>query len=543
MRKELIANISDSREMLAQSMRFIHESLSSLKLGDVELTHAELMSEESLVRLLEHADFTKIDRIRISVRKFLGNVSITIHIPGQEFGFNERMTEPLNPGEDFSPDSLEAMQNIFLRSFSPNLKYRHSGKYNVIHIKAVRSAYSALWRTLGALVSAVITGLLLRMYAPENVSMFLSNNVFELVRDVFMNLMKMCAIPVVLFSTALCLAEIGSLSGFRKTGAKLMRHFLMSQVIGVTVGAVLVIVFRTGAGSNLVAAAQEVSSSALSARQIVMSFIPENIVEPITSTNMIQLMVLAVLLGLAMGASGAKIMRSVFHELNDIFMKMTEFFMGMIPLVVFSSVASMIITAGVSTILSVAGIFFTTMAGFALMNVIYCLLVKFTASLNPFTMYRKSLAAIMTAFSTCSTSAALPDSMRASEAMGISSKLYSFALPFGASLNKNAFCLNLTVIVMGAANMYGVKLSAGAIITLCVSIILIAPGTSWAPVAAFSMLMSQAGVPLEAIGLVLGIYTLLDMADTVTNCMGTLSSTLIVAASENMLDREEYSKP
>ena len=273
-----------------------------------------------------------------------------------------------------------------------------------------------------------------------------------------------------------------------------------------------------------------------------MSFIPENIVEPITSTNMLQLMVLSVLLGLAMGASGAKIIRAVFHELNDVFMKMTEFFMGLIPLVVFSSAASMIITAGVKTILSAAGIFCTTMAGFAVMNIIYCLLVKFTVSLNPFTMYRKSLAAIMTAFSTCSTSAALPDCMRASEAMGISSKLYSFALPVGASLNKNAFCLNLIVIVMGAANMYGVNLSAGTILTLCVSIILIAPGTSWAPVAAFSMLMSQAGVPLDAIGLVLGIYTLLDMADTVTNCMGTISSTLMVAAGENMLEREVYNE-
>ena len=543
MQKKFIVNASDAREMLAQSMSLIHESFSSLKLREIERTQAELMSEESIVRLLDHADFTKTTRSRIAIRKFLGDVSLTIAISGQEFDFYEGISASMNLEEDFSPDNLEMMQNIFLSSFSPNINYRHSGKFNIIHIKAVRSVYSALLRTLGALLSAVITGILLRMYAPENMCMFLNSNVFEVIRDVFMTLMKMCAIPVVLFSTALCLGDIGSISSFRKAGSKLMSSFLMSQIIGVTVGALLVMIFKTGSGSNLAAVSsvvQDAGTLEFSFRDIVMSFIPENIVEPITSTNMLQLMVLSVLLGFAMGASGAKIIRTVFHELNNIFMKMTEFFMGLIPLVVFSCVASMIITAGAKTILSAAGIFCTTMCGFAVMNIIYCLLVKFTASLNPFTMYRKSLAAIITAFSTCSTSAALPDCIRATESMGISSNLYSFALPLGASLNKNAFCLNLIVIVMGTANMYGVNLSVGTILTLCVSIILIAPGTSWAPVAAFSMLMSQAGVPLDAIGLVLGIYTLLDMADTVTNCMGTISSTLMVAAGENMLDREVY---
>ena len=131
------------------------------------------------------------------------------------------------------------------------------------------------------------------------------------------------------------------------------------------------------------------------------------------------------------------------------------------------------------------------------MNAIFFLLIKFSAGINPLIMFKKSIPVMITAFSTCSTSAALPDSMNAAKSMGISSGMYSFAVPIGASLNKNAFCLSLAVIVMSVANMYGVSLSSQQIISLGIMIILIAPGTSWTPLIAMSTMFSYAGCPAE----------------------------------------------
>ena len=118
-----------------------------------------------------------------------------------------------------------------------------------------------------------------------------------------------------------------------------------------------------------------------------------------------------------------------------------------------------------------------------------------------------------------------------------------FAVPVGASLNKNAFCLSLAVITLTAANMYGVNLSWLQPATLGTMIIIIAPGTTWAPVIALSALFEHIGCPLSSIGVVLAIYPLLDMADTVTTCNGTIASTLMTARMCGLLDTGEYSRP
>ena len=150
---------------------------------------------------------------------------------------------------------------------------------------------------------------------------------------------------------------------------------------------------------------------------------------------------------------------------------------------------------------------------------------------------------MITAFTTCSTSAAIPDSLKACKDMGISSKLSSFAIPVGASLNKSGFCLSLTAITLTAANMYGISLSLTQLASLCALIIIIAPGTSWTPIIAISLLFEDIGCPLNALGIIMAIYPLLDMADTVTSCNGTIASTLTTAKHLGLLDIEEYARP
>ncbi|MBQ6972251.1 MAG: dicarboxylate/amino acid:cation symporter [Synergistaceae bacterium] len=533
---------TDKDNAVKEALLYINEVLPLVNMTQREQRRTELMCEESLMRLMEHSNFRRADYIAVRVRKSFGNVNIILSVPGNEFDFYGLIEDELR--EEFSPyDNDYGASNILLRMFLPDLRYRHSGKFSVITISAVRSSYSLLLKTLWALAFAITAGLILRMSLPENYLSVINDEVLMLVYEMFIDATKMCTLPIVLLSIMLCTADIHGFSGLAEIGKRLAGSFVFTQIFAVIAGFGLVMIFGAGAGLDMSAFQGEASVNAASftVAGMLKNIIPDNVMKPIVDSNALQLTVLGSILGIAAGLTASKRVLEIADELSNIFMKVTEMFMNLMPLAVFCSVASMIITVGADALLSVLGMFLAAMLGFVMMNLLYCAMIR-TAGLNPVHMFRKSAKTMVTAFTTCSTSAAIPDSLNACKAMGISYKLYSFAIPVGSSLNKNAFCLSLAAITLTAANMYGISLSLTHLALLGALIIAIAPGTSCTPIIAISLLFEDIGCPLNAVGIIMAIYPLLDMADTVTSCNGTIASTLTTAKRLGLLDTEEYTK-
>ena len=158
-------------------------------------------------------------------------------------------------------------------------------------------------------------------------------------------------------------------------------------------------------------------------------------------------------------------------------------------------------------------------------------------------MLRKSLPLIITGFSTCSCIAAIPDGMKCSEDMGVSPKIYSLSIPLGTSVCKAAFTVYMAVMTLAAANMYGVDLSASAMFSLAFSVIVLTiatPGLPGADLIALSALLTQAGCPLDFLGIAVSIEPIDDLVNTPTTCMANIASTLIAADGAELLDREKY---
>lgn len=181
------------------------------------------------------------------------------------------------------------------------------------------------------------------------------------------------------------------------------------------------------------------------------------------------------------------------------------------------------------------------LAGFALMNIIYCLAIRFFAGLNPAVMYKKFMNVIMEAFSTCSSNAVIPDSMIAANKMGISPKFYPFAIPMAVSINKEGACVYMSIMLLSVANMYGLDLSFTQVISLGMSIIILMAVSDSGP-AAMSLLFTQLGLPLDLIAPIIAVIAIEDMFETPTNCLGNITSTLLAAKSANLLDIEKYYK-
>lgn len=536
-----------NKDELHAALSFIHETLEDLRLAGKELSRAELICEESLLRLMKYSDFNTINYFIVRVRKNFGNVFVDLSVPGEEFDFAGSIELLPSPEDyEFSPESQAAIQNLIFRSQAGNITFRHSGHFNTITVKALSSSYSNLYKVLTALGLAIAAGLSMRAFLPDELCMTINNNFFSVVSSLFLNGLKMCAVPIIFFSIILCFADLKNLSGIKRAGTKLFSWFILFQVVAVSIGFTLVFIFGTGkgAGLSLTSRITDGQDFALSLGNMITNLMPDNMIRPFLEGKVLQLIIFAVLAGLAAGISGAKIFLSLCAEVNTIFMRITAILINLVPWVVFCSVSSMIITTGLNTVITFTGILFTLLAGHALMNIIFCLVIKLSG-LNPAVMYKKFMNAIITAFSTCSSNATIPDMMNAADKMGISRKFYPFAVPFTTSISKPIFCLYMSVIILSAANMYGLNLALSEIISLAVSIIILviaSPSVPGAGPAQLSIMFIQMGLPLDLLAPIIAVTVIEDMSETPTHCVSVITSTLLAAKSEKLLDIEEYNK-
>ncbi|MBR1657486.1 MAG: dicarboxylate/amino acid:cation symporter [Synergistaceae bacterium] len=524
---------------IGKALEYISSCLESMKLGGKDIKRAELMYEEALMSLTKHSDggaFT------VRLRKIFGDVSIEISVSGNEFDFWGNQKINSEPDEDeYDEEFLRAM---ILRSFENLMSYRHSWNRNTVRIQAVRSNYSGLYRVLTALCLAVLSGLLLRNFAPESVSMSVNEHIFVPIRTIFLNGLRMCAVPVVFLSIVSSVSGMSGISEVKRLGRNFLKPAVMFKILELVSAFCLVYLLRPGAGVEAVmASSKAVEAETLSFSRLLTEFFAGNIIRPFLEGNMLQIMVIALLMGLVMLMTDSENVQKFFAELNTIFMKVTGIFLYLVPLVIFSSTASMIITTGLETVVSAAGIMGTIFLETFLLFVMLCVSVKIFAKLSPLILLRKSVPMLTTAFSTCSSIATVPENMKCAEELGVPSSVYSFSIPVGVSMNKIYSFSYFIIIVFSAANMYGIEMTLStAVSTVLTSLILsvVTPSLPGAGLITMSAALSQAGCPLDFLGIGASIEMIVDFAATLLISFGNLVCTVFAANSENLIDREKY---
>ena len=237
-------------------------------------------------------------------------------------------------------------------------------------------------------------------------------------------------------------------------------------------------------------------------------------------------------------------LRALFEAFNELFLKIASLIISLMPVAIFCSAASMIIQLGIQTILSLLGMFGTFIFGLACMLVIYCLLLILFGHLNPRPFLKKYFPVALQVFSMSSSNASIPLNMDFCEKkIGISSKVYSLTIPLGATLNMDGTCIQLAIFALALAKVYGVPVSDGSLLTMAFLIIILsmgAPGIPGAGVICLSVLLEQLQVPTEAVSLVMGIGPLLGMFLCMSNCIGDMVVTTIVAKQSGELNMEAY---
>lgn len=368
--------------------------------------------------------------------------------------------------------------------------------------------------------------------------------------DIFIRLLKMIVVPIVVSSMIVGVASIGKTGGLGRIATKTLTFYVVTTLVATFVGLALVNTIEPGVGSSLVNQASSAEHLAGAERvplgQQLINIVPENIFQDLVENDMLAIIFFSILFGYFVTLVGEKSSATIinfFEAVFEVIMKIVLTIIKVAPIGVFAIVAKMIsMQAGdmakLADIAQSLGLFVLIIwIGCAIhFFIIMPSIVYFLGHENPWRHMKKMSTAILTAFSTCSSGAALPFSMKDSqEKCGISNKIASFTLPLGATINMNGTALYEGVAVIFIAQVYGIDLSFLEQLIIVVTVLFSAIGAASIPMAGLVMLsvaLSVAGLPMEGIGLVLAVEQLCDMPRTATNSYGDMCAAVVIAKSE-----------
>lgn len=398
-----------------------------------------------------------------------------------------------------------------------------------------------------ALAAGLACGLLQYALLPEAWNDGIIRWVHNPLGDIFLNGIRMLVVPLVLVSLTLGTAAIGDLGKLGRIGGKVMGLYLGTTAIAITLGYGLAKLIHPGRGLSIPVDAVFEAKDKPFIMDIVVDIVPTNPFLGMVEGKMLQVIFIAILAGLAIASVGEKAapVKKGLESLDAVIQKMVWFVMMFAPFGVFGLLAKVVASEGLEVFIPLIKYMFNILGGMGLhVAVTYSLVLIVFARLNPIRFFLNAWPAVVVAFSTASSNATLPVTMKVSEErMGTDESVHSFTLPLGATVNMDGTAFMQGCATVFIAEVYGIPLSTGDFLTVVLMATLASIGTAGVPGAGLimlSMVLHEVGLPLEGIGIILGVDRVLDMCRTAVNVCGDLTATAVVSKSEGALNETTY---
>ncbi|MCR3956402.1 MAG: dicarboxylate/amino acid:cation symporter [Gudongella sp.] len=409
-----------------------------------------------------------------------------------------------------------------------------------------KGKYGLTTKVLFALVIGIIVGILVySMPSGTFKDTILVDGIFLFLGQVFLRGIMMLVVPLVFISLVNGAANMGDVTKLGRIGSKTIMFYLTTTAIAIVIALTLGVVLKPGIGLDMgaVEAVEVTARETVPLVQIFYEMIPNNIVGAMASGSMLQIIVFALLTGVGISLLGEKgqYLSTLFEKLNDLIMKLVEIVMIFAPIGVFGLIARTFSTVGYSAMIPLMKYIGTVYIGLLIhATVVYGSMFKIFAGLSLRKFYKKFLPAMSVAFSTASSGATIEITERD---MGISKEVSSFTIPLGATINMDGTAIMQGVASLFVAQVYGIEMTFAMMLTIVLTATLASIGTAGVPGAGAIMLtlvLQSVGLPLEGIGLIMGIDRLVDMARTAINVTGDAVCTTIIAKSEGALNEEIF---
>lgn len=406
-----------------------------------------------------------------------------------------------------------------------------------------------IWMITGLLLGSLIN---IFAYDVALIQNYLVHGLFHVVGTIFINLLKMLVVPLVTFSLICGVCGIGDVKKLGRVGIKAFGLFLLTTTLAISLALLVSVTINPGKDFNLTQSAQTefVVPEPPPITQVFIDLVPSNPVTAFAEGNMLQIIFFTILFAICLlmvGERGRTLIDGA-EKLNDVMMQVVNVVMSIAPYGVFALMAKNFALQGIDLILPMIGYF-----GIVIL-VLIChvtgtlmLLLKFLGRISPNQFLKKMRTAQVFAFSTSSSNATIPVTLRTVERrMGVDNSTASFVVPFGATINMDGTAIMQGVATVFIANIYGIELGLTGYLTVIGMSVLASIGTAGVPgvgLIMLAMVFNQVGLPVEGIALIMGVDRLLDMLRTAANVTGDAVVTMIVARSEDNVSMEVFNDP
>jgi DAACS family dicarboxylate/amino acid:cation (Na+ or H+) symporter len=404
-----------------------------------------------------------------------------------------------------------------------------------------------------AMIAGAILGLILNVTAADSafVANFVTGGLFSVIGSIFIAALKMLVVPLVFVSLICGVTALGDIAQLGRIGLKALIFYLFTTAVAITIALSLAGLIDPGQGFVIGdGSATFTGKEAPPLGKVITDIVPANPVAAMADGNMLQIIVFAILLGIAMTLAGerGRHVLNLFTDFNAVMMKMVGIVMRIAPIGVFCLIAKTFATQGFDVILPLAGYFLTVVLALLVHGLgVFTLLLSFVGRLNPMMFFRKMRAAMVFAFSTASSNATIPVTLDTVEnRLGVKNAVASFTVPLGATINMDGTAIMQGVATVFIANVYAVDLGVPEYLMVILTATLASIGTAGVPgvgLIMLSMVLVQVGLPVEGIALIIGVDRLLDMMRTAVNITGDSVATCLIAKSEKAFDSDRFNDP
>jgi len=406
-------------------------------------------------------------------------------------------------------------------------------------------------RILIGMASGAFLGLIINQFASDVVWVndYITTGLFHAVGKIFIASLQMLVVPLVLVSLICGVSSLQDSSKLGRMGVKTIVLYLFTTAIAVALAIFAAYIIGPGIGANF-PTAEFTAKEAPPLIDTIINLVPKNPVNAMAEGKMLQIIVFAVLFGLAITQAGKKgqVVAEFFQNINEVIMKMVTLIMVIAPYGVFALIAKLMATLGIDSILPLAKYFFLVIAVLLFHgSVTYMLLLKFIAKLDPIKFLKKMRTVQLFAFSTASSGATIPISMETiTKRLGVKNSVASFTVPLGATINMDGTAIMQGVATVFIAQVYQIDLSFAQYLTIILTAVLASIGTAAVPgvgLITLTMVLQQVGLPIQGIALIIGVDRILDMVRTSVNVTGDATVSCIIAKGEGDFDNAVFEDP
>ena len=397
-------------------------------------------------------------------------------------------------------------------------------------------------KILIAFILGIIFGIILNLFKEYGFStyIFLTDDILKTGGELFLRALKMLVVPIVFCSLICGVCNLKDFTSLGRISIKTISFYIFTTSIAITIAILLASIIGPGKSFKSQIIVNEIEiNQAPKISEILINIIPENPFESLVQGNMLQVIFFALLIGCAISISKSKgkSANDFFVSLNEVILQALQIIMIFAPFGIFCLISNTFATQGVDMILELGKYFFTVIIVlFIHMFLIYGSLLKLLAKISPIYFFKNIKECIFFAFSTSSSSATIPITLRnVTENLKVKKKVASFTIPLGSTINMDGTAIMQGVATVFIANIYAQSLFLSDFLTIILTATLASIGTAGVPgvgLIMLGMVLTQVGLPLEGIAIVMGVDRLLDMLRTSVNVSGDATISFLIDQSE-----------